>query len=249
MRFPSAVGAVLFILCGTASSDIMNGSFEQGLNHWTQLSSGLNIAGYFDPHGRPTDGNWQLYMVGSSGSTDYRYIASSLGLQSNSISSLFRPDGALPTSGTAIRQSGFSVSAGDTLSFDWNFLTQTAPSRWDYYDVAFLSIRNESSSSGEVLMLANPGATHYVNGILYSFETGFRATSYEFVTSGSYRVGFAVINAGGASYLGSALLIDNVKITPAPVPPVPAPVPVPGAALLGLLGLGTTGMRLRRKFA
>ncbi len=115
-------------------------------------------------------------------------------------------------------------SAGETISFDWNFNAN------DYLPFNDYSIFSIISTNGSMLFnytLANVAATGNFNA------TGWNTYQYTFATAGSGSIGFGVYNFGDTIY-DSQLYIDNVGGT-APVPE-PATILLMGSGLLGLVG-------------
>src|SRR5690606_89354 len=99
----------------------------------------------------------------------------------------------------------------------WNFLTdEDTPATFN--DLSFWSLVN--INSGE--LLANTAFPTFVPGnpTVFDEQTGFQNVSYTFTASGTFILGFGVIDVNDGS-VDSGLLIDNVSITPAEVP-VPA---------------------------
>ncbi|MDJ0616730.1 MAG: PEP-CTERM sorting domain-containing protein [Calothrix sp. MO_192.B10] len=198
---------------------LQNGSFETNdSTGWTTRgqatveSSGFGVA--------PTDGNYQAALetldldTGASGSE----LETFLGLSSGSLTNL----GAIE--GSAIKQT-ITVGAGDTLNFDWNFLTDDLPNL-NYNDFAFFSITN-------VKQLADTfSPTNFSFSHLYD-ETGYQTYTYNFQSAGTYTLGFGVVDVGDDT-VNSALLVDNVKLTKAY--PVPEPMSILSTGIV--LGFG-----------
>src|SRR5262249_46646927 len=117
--------------------------------------------------------------------------------------------------GTAIKQT-ITVSAGTTLTFDWNFLTNKLlafnPGISD--DFAFFSVTNGSAStevqiddSDSVQSLSTPTPT------LYSAMSGYQTYTYTFTAAGTYTLGFGIVqppSGGGYFDQASAILFDNI---------------------------------------
>jgi len=128
----------------------------------------------------------------------------------------------------------FTASSGDTLTFDYFWDSED----YDPYD-----------DTGMGTLLLGSGTGGYVLSTLFSHSimgsdpedywgTPWTLVSYTFAASGTYTLLIETWNdldSDQSSYVG----IDNVALTP---------VPVPGAILLGMLGLGAAGLKLR-KFA
>ena len=143
--------------------------------------------------------------------------------------------------GSGIAQS-ITVGDGDMLSFDWNFLTNenSREPGSSEPDFAFWSLVPEGTTSDEVNVLAIPSdADESASGTDFDDQTGFESVSNYVLTSGTYLLGFGVVDVEDKD-VNSALLIDNVQVTAAPTA-----VPEPGS--LALLGLGTVGLAWRRR--
>jgi hypothetical protein len=172
-------------------------------------------------------------------------IESFLGLSSGSLQSLVPPtETPIPDviAGSAIKQS-LSVTAGEILTFNWNFITDdvTGAGQTSAPDFAFWSLRPELSNPVALANLTTgtffaTGSTDYPNG------TGYQTASYTFTTSGIFTIGFGVMSVGDLTGK-SALLIDNVKIGPLSTVPEPFTAGAVGLAL----AISAAGSRLRRR--
>ena len=102
--------------------------------------------------------------------------------------------------GSAITQT-FNVNAGDTLSFNYRFLTNEG----SLLDYAFYTINGVKFNLAQVANATNPSSP-------FQFETGLLTGNHLFSASGSVTLGFGVVDIGDFSAT-SALDIDNVTIT------------------------------------
>ena len=126
----------------------------------------------------------------------------------------------------------FTASAGEVLTFDYFWDSQDYVS---YDDTGMGTLLSGSGTGGSVL------STLFSHSIVGSdpqdyWGTPWTLVSYTFADSGTYTLLIETWNdddSNQSSYVG----IDNVFVTP-----------VPGAVLLGMLGLGAAGLKLR-KFA
>ena len=139
-------------------------------------------------------------------------------------------DGAFQ--GSVIRQT-VTVAAGDTMSFDANFLTNEFVPSGFYNDAAFVTF-------DETALLLNAGGTGSISASFvpsaspFANETGFLHFSRTFHTAGTHVLGFGVVDVGDEMF-DSALLIDNVRVTPGGIVVAePVPAAVFGAGLVGL---------------
>lgn len=158
--------------------------------------------------------------------------------------------------GSAFKQT-ITANAGDQVSFEWNFLTNELvpePSNTDY---AFFSVVPTNSSSSPIL-LANadpsdpsafsPSGTPLSVSPGQTSETGFHTQSYTIPTTGTYTLGFGVAQVNPVTPFpddntgNSAVLIDNVSLTP-----VPEPNSASAILVFGVLGAGSLLKRKQRK--
>jgi len=214
----------------TAAS-LTNGGFETGdFSGWSAIGPTSVVTGAFGTG--PTEGTYQALMDNSSGSSSDASIESFLGISAGSLDGISSGDA---TQGSAIK-SVFDVNAGDTISFDWNFLTnEVTPSSFN--DFSFVSI----TVDGVVQVLADTTASGFSSsGTTYNEETGFNSFSYTLGTAGTLTLGLGVMDVKDSSF-NSALLVDNVTVSPVPLPAA-APLFVGSLALLGFVG-----NRTRRK--
>ena len=222
-----AAGVVSLIgissLLGTNPSyalGLTNGSFENGFNSWDRIGvTSIETATFGND---PTQGTYQaLLSTDTSGSAVDFELDSFLGSPVGSLYSL----GAVGGSALKTR---FTATAGDVVSFDWNFLTNelTNPAN-TRNDFAFVTI-------GGLSKLADTNSTFVTSTTSFSAQTGFEPFAYNFTTPGTYTLGIGVVDAVDFDTT-SALLVDNVKLTSSSVP-VPAEVhPALGLLILGAL--------------
>jgi hypothetical protein len=201
---------------------VVNGGFETGdFAGWTTLGSTSIKTASFGTG--PTQGTFDALITNDSG-PDHAAVESFLSLDPNALATLV----SNVTNGSAIKQT-VNVTAGMTLTFDWNFLTSEAAGEQTYRDFGFVSI-TPVATGGTLIKLADttstlitaPGATGFPR------MTGFHSFSITFTTDGTYSIGVGAMNAGDQT-TNSALLVDNFQITPS-APPSPGPVPQPRRA-------------------
>jgi len=206
------------------ASAITNGGFETGdFTGWSTIGvTSIETAAYGTG---PTEGSYQALVISEDGSlVSDSTIETFLGLAAGTLDGLIA---ANATAGSAIKQT-ITVSAGDMLTFDWNFLTDEVEAGDDVPDFTFVSI---VSGTSEILADA-VSSTFVSSGTSFPHETGFTMFPYTFPTSGTFTLGFGVMHAGD-NEVDSGLLLDNVTIIPEP-------------ATIALLGLGALSL-LRRK--
>ncbi|WP_447970447.1 PEP-CTERM sorting domain-containing protein [Nitrospira sp. M1] len=240
---------------------LSNGGFETGsLNHWQTLGL-VNVETSVFGSG-PKQGNSQVFLNTEDGTSmdtaSINHIEAFLGVSQGLVDSIHPAPGPSfgAKDGSAIKQD-FHASAGETLSFQYNFLTSDG--LWGggvdpdaSRDVSFVTLTGPNMSLGKILSntLDIPNAPEETlvsinpfrsSPTPFNLETGFRHVSLVLPTDGNYTVGFGVVNSGfvGAS---SGLLVDQVSTTPS------QPVPEPSTILLltsGLIGLATWHRRQR----
>ena len=124
------------------------------------------------------------------------------------------------------------VKTGAELFFDWNFLTNERPplAQPDY---GFFFVNQT------VYKLADFNDVSGIStGSNYSRETGLQTYSYKFPSSGSYHIGFGVVDIADYN-VSSGLSVGNLSLT---VPePKPTKVPEPNS-LIGLFSLLALGV-------
>lgn len=248
MRFSLKAGLVSLLgLAGLfgaepASAAVLNGSFETGnFTGWETLGQpSINKTSAYGSD--PPAGTSQALLstfcparVNNRCKEDGNFLELSNFLNVNVLNLTTLGD---VFEGSALKTT-FTVNAGDVLTFDWNFLTDSmnGDERGLYNDFAFVTI------SGTVYELADTFSPFI--GILTdtSFEnqTGYKTFSYSFTTAGTYILGVGVVDVGDGSS-DSGLFVDNVLLSS---PPTPTGVPEP-ASVLGVLAFGAVAISLRR---
>jgi hypothetical protein len=118
-----------------------NGSFETGdFSSWDTAGSTSIETAEFGVG--PTDGTYQALLTNGYSSMSDADLETFLGLAEGSLDGLGNGDA---TEGSAIKQT-IAVQAGDTLTFDWDFLTNEGMSSY-FNDFAFVSVAPDTSST------------------------------------------------------------------------------------------------------
>ena len=222
----TSFGAVV-VNSGFEDAPDFNGWVTEGLTSIETSAFGIN----------PTDPTRQALLrtgdggVGTTGAS-LADLATALSIATTDITAV-APNAF---NGSAISQSIAGISAGDTLTFDWNFLTSEGAA--NPQDTAFFSI-SRVGGTPQTFFLANPAnaTTPFAVGDFSRQTTYNSLTPYQFTEAGSYVLGFGVVNLTDR-FGPSGLLIDKVTLTA-----VPEPTALAG---LGLLGLTLTIRRRRR---
>ncbi len=230
---------VLFAALGlNASANTINGSFENGLTGWTSAGTVALTTAAFGSG--PTDGTFQAIISNNSSQGPLPsdgFLEAFLGLPAGRLDAIAAanfPGAPDATHGSAIRQT-FSITGGDTLTFDWNFLTNE-PTPSIQNDFAFVTLFNISPG----FPLADTFSFMVPSPTPAAEETGFTTTSFVVPVSGTYTLGFGVVDVTTTD-VDSALLVDRVLTVPLPA------AAWAGFALLGVMGGARTVRRARNK--
>ncbi|MEH2456792.1 hypothetical protein [Nostoc sp.] len=204
----------------STNATLTNGSFETAnFSRWTALGENTIETSAFGSG--PTEGQYEALLSTGGGSFADPIIEQILGLKAGSLDNLVpltpvppnHPHTQPPT-GSAIEQT-FTAKAGDTLIFNWDFLTNEL-SRTDVAtslpDFSFVSLSSKDSSISLLSELADTSSSSLVTSPTEFFqETGFQTFSYSIPTDGTYTLGIGVSNKFD-NFIDSGLLIDNVKL-------------------------------------
>jgi hypothetical protein len=182
-----------------------NRSFESGdFSGWQTIGdSSIKTASFGIS---PTQGTYQALMTSGSGSVTDATLESFLGLANGTLDSLA---GGNATEGSAIKQT-LTVSAGDQLSFNWNFLNGEAVNS-SFKDFAFVSITSNSSS--KLADTFNSFVTAATSSPSFNLQTGFQTFSYIFPNAGDFTVGLGALDFNDTA-VDSGLLVDAINNAP-----------------------------------
>jgi hypothetical protein len=211
---------------------IANGSFESGFTDWTTIGNASIETVAFGV--TPTNGTNQARISTFAGSVSVAGLNTFLDLTPGTIASL-RPN---PSQGSGFKQTIIG-NAGDVLTFDWNFLTNEPTPSGSFNDFAFWSLTSEQGGA----LLADTFSAPFLTGTAgFNEQLGYRTTSYTLTTSGTFTLGFGVVDVGDTN-VGSALLVDNITFAG-----IANPTPAPATLLIVGVSLGCTalGSLLRR---
>lgn len=187
------------------NSSIPNGSFENGdFTGWSTV--GKAEIQPLDYGVFPTDGIFQALLTTERETASPSELASFLGVDSNVLANL--GDGTIDE-GSAIKLT-FDAKAGDTVSFDWNFLTNELDSTLVDPSKDFLFVTLEPLA----LTAADPNSATNSSRTMFSNETGYKTFSAGITKSGTYTLGIGVANVGDPLF-DSAVLLDNFKLVSA----------------------------------
>ena len=203
---------------------LINGSFETGdFTNWETIGNTSIQTSSFGSG--PTEGDFQALLSNAQPTAFDLSIELFLGVPFGSLDGLGNGNA---TTGSAIKQT-FSVEAGDTLTFDWNFLTNEATPEFTFNDFAFVSIAGVDT-------LANTFSEFVTSLTPFAEETEFQNFSFTFDTAGTYTLGLGVTDSVDI-FVNSGLLVDNVQLASVPEP----------TSVLGFLAALVTGSLFKRK--
>jgi hypothetical protein len=215
------IGAAAIQSAGAAT--IVNGGFE-AFPDFTGFQTIGNTSVQGADFKTPTEGAVQAFLLngtaadpGATGATtnipalDAFFNLSPGSLEASNIKS-----------GSGVKQT-FTGTAGETISFNYDFATNEGPRA----DFAFYTLTLPGSGTNAT-PLANPGTpslmpTNPLDG-LNSYllrETGYKSLSFTLPTTGVYTLGFGVVNAIDTT-VSSGLLVDNITSSAGSAVPLPA---------------------------
>jgi hypothetical protein len=189
---------------------IVNGGFETGdFAGWSTLGNASVVDASFQTG--PALGQYQALVSSAIGSVDVGSLEGALNLGPGSLSGL----GAVQ--GSAIWQT-VTLNQGDLLRFSWDFLTTEDTTQSNYNnDFAFYTL-TPTSAPGALAALADVNSSALFGSFSqFVFEEGYFQNAIPIQTSGTYRLGFGVVDVGD-SFVESGLLIDGVSAAAVPEP-------------------------------
>jgi hypothetical protein len=260
------IAATFIFIPARSNAQVANGSFETTLNgdgfHFVDWNVTGGAAVLSDAFGvNPTDGFNQAFITNDSTGMNAVYgvsddnVAPSVSIGSIPIalgSSIAGIESASVPQDLSYISQTITVTAGQTLSFDLNFLTAEDPNAATYgaaynNDYSFFSLDNSAylladsyttNSNGIATpLLGNPSPS--VSD--YLTETGYQTYDYKFVSAGTYNLSFGVVdglsigNTTGGDDIASSLLVDNVQLS-SPVAPAPEASTLIQMAIMCMVG-------------
>ena len=205
------VNIISGIISESAHGAIVNGSCENGLNDW--MTGGIISVENNSFGVNPSDGVNQALGTTANGSLSTSVtdgLEDFLGVPLNIFHDPSNPFFGAATEGSAIKQT-FTAQGGDTLSFDWNFLSNDT-SNPDYAFVVLSPENHLSSLTFDDLIRLDFSNGMMSSSSVFSEETGYVSVSTSIPIDGTYLLGIGVIDAGDV--LGdSGVLVDHVVLT------------------------------------
>jgi hypothetical protein len=224
----TVLSAAVLLSASPAKAGIENGSFETLVNYFPESwerTGGLVTSEEYSMGGaiRPTDGN---HMIRLGTWDDYGFntaadIEAFLDLTPGSLNGL--GNGTM-RNGNAIGQE-ITASPGDTVTFEWDFLTTESRRPNPALDFAFVSVVCPSETHLEELVDAGlsslPSAPVFglsIDGPYLdtgSDHTGYRSFSITLTSGGACRLGIGIAEQPTSSGY-SELFVDNFRLIPDP---------------------------------
>jgi Ca2+-binding RTX toxin-like protein len=184
----------------------------------------------------PPEGDFQALLNsvdGSDGSALQAELETFAGVAAGTLDNL--ENAADAVDGAAIKKT-VTVEAGDTLSFQWNFVTNDGFGELTFNDTtvvlndfAFVLIVDADGNvinAGETILIdEKTGNLVQSSAEGFDFESGYQQFSFTFSEAGQFTVAIGVVDAGDAEF-NSGLLVDDFSIALA----------IDNNALLGVIG-------------
>ena len=227
-----AVSLLLALLCASPAAAVVIGDFEGSFDGWSTSGS---VATVTDAFGILPTLNAELLQLRTQGGTvSDATLDSFFGFSAGTIDAL-SPSGNPATEGSAV-SFVLTANAGDEIVFDYNFLSRETDARKaSYDDFAFLTVR--SNEQGEIVLDQAASMIQLPTSSARWSQTGWQQGRYTFQTSGTFTIGFGVVDVLD-SRSESRLLLDDLLHIPEPSTGV--------LSSLGVLGLAIRARHRRR---
>jgi hypothetical protein len=236
-------GMLGVLLCGTGSAGaviLVNGGFETGdFTDWEAIGN-THVLGSIHPSNPidPTEGASQAVLLTVPQvvfPVPAAILEAFLELAPGALDSL---GNGTTIEGSAIKRT-FLANAGDSLSLDWNLVTNEGEFFKAQNDFAFVTV----GSLFELVDVESASFSPCGPGLICR-ATGYQTSTFPISATGSYTLGVGVVDVN-FDFGPSELLVDNVRLNEGP--PGTSVIPEPSSFLL--LGSGLLGLAgWRRKF-
>ena len=248
----TTIGALVLGLAATAqAAPLTNSDFSAGLSGWTTAGNAGVAQGTL--FGELNIGHTPRLLLGTASSIYQDDAPATAGHYNLSGQGPLEGGLALETSlnvapgafddigggnylmeGSSASQT-FSVQAGDTLSFDWQFFTREGAGGLNLGDSAWLVLTTTSGT--QLTKLGDTASLSLLDAGQGWSASSLGTQSITFAQAGSVSLAWAIGDVN--DYVGTSLLsIGNVSVTA---------VPEPGSVVLLLAGLSIAGVAARRR--
>ncbi|MGB7439681.1 MAG: filamentous hemagglutinin N-terminal domain-containing protein [Coleofasciculaceae cyanobacterium] len=209
-------------------------SFESGdFTDWTTIGNASIETAAFGSG--PTEGTFQGRVTSAGGSVGDANLETFLAAPAGSLDAVGNGN---VTQGSAI-QVTFAGQEGDTISFDWNFLTDELDQNARFNDFSFITLTAPGSPTS-VSVLTTRSSTPIGTGVAgFDGETGFQSSTIPLPANGNYTLGVGVVDIAD-QVVSSAVLIDNLALT-TPAPTSGAPVTLSAGGDVEVVSIDTQG--------
>ncbi len=207
---------------GSAQAVVINQGFETGdFTGWDTIGATSVVDASFGSG--PTNGTFQALLSTSTddGAVGVASLEAFLGLAAGTLAAVSGED---VIEGSAIKQT-VTVAPGETLSFDFNFLTDEVDADDGINDFSFAIVNSGFNLLADTFSPLVPSPTIFFDET--SFQTFLEGP---FVFGDTFTLAFGVVDVDD-DIVDSALLIDASAATAVPEP-----------ATLSLLGIALVGM-------
>jgi hypothetical protein len=187
------------------------------------LLTTISTAGSHDPG--PTQSGTNAVSVSN--------LATFLGVSTSNIK-----DGLVAgQEGSAFQLSLGTLTAGSTITFNYDFLTNDFPPPDGHNDFAFITLTGNTGNTPVVADELNPPKAPTTGlGNPFVLETQYQTYTINITTTGTYTLGIGVVD-GTTTDTSSALLVDNISVGTA----------VPEPSTIGLIVAGAVSCLAARR--
>ena len=210
---PSAIAVAAIFVCRLSiAAPLSNGGFETGtFSPWT--TGGIATVAGTTSGVAPVEGNFQAIInTPASGTVSQGNLETFLGLAGLTLAQ-YNGGSNSNGGGSAFKQT-FDITAGQAISFRWNFLPNGNVSSGSQNDTAFFTIHLASDTSSSAVFTLS--STSLSGGV----ATGYQTFTTPILAAGTYLLGFAENDqkqiAGSQNSQRPTLFIDNVAAVPEP---------------------------------
>jgi hypothetical protein len=187
------------------------------------LLTTISTAGSHDPG--PTQSGTNAVSVSS--------LATFLGVATSSI----RDGTATGTEGSAFKLDLGTVTAGSTITFNYDFLTNDqTPEAGGHNDFAFVTLTGNTGNTPVVADESTPQAPTTGANNPFVLETQYQTYTINITTTGNYVLGIGVVDATTTD-TSSALLVDNISVNAGAAVPEPSTIALVVAGAASCLAL------------